>query len=57
MQTWGGWKYWEDDLSVNPQVTPYVIRSLYTFRDMGVTIPQSSIDAGLQYIVDMIDYQ
>jgi hypothetical protein len=24
---------------------------------MGVTIPQTSIDAGLQYIVDMVDYQ
>lgn len=57
MQSWGGWKYWEDDASANPHVTPYVIRSLYTFRDMGVTIPQSSIDAGLQYIVDIIDYQ
>ncbi len=57
MQTWGGWKYWEDDASAHPQVTPYVIRSLYVLRDMGVTIPQSSIDAGLQYIVDMVDYQ
>jgi uncharacterized protein YfaS (alpha-2-macroglobulin family) len=57
MQLWGGWKYWEDDATANTHVTPYVIRSLYTLRDMGVMIPQTSIDAGLQYIVDMVDYQ
>jgi uncharacterized protein YfaS (alpha-2-macroglobulin family) len=57
MQAWGGWKYWEDDTTANPHVTPYVIRSLYVLRDMGVTIPQAPIDAGLQYIVDMVDYQ
>ncbi len=57
MQLWGGWKYWESDANVHPQVTPYVLRSLYIFRDMGVDIPQTALDSGLQYMVDMIDYQ
>jgi alpha-2-macroglobulin len=57
MQLWGGWKYWQDDATANPHVTPYVVRSLYALRDMWVLIPQSAIDSGLQYIVDMVDYQ
>ncbi len=57
MQVWWWWKYWEDDTYINEHVTPYVIRSLYLFREMGVDVPQASIDAWLQYIVDKIDYQ
>lgn len=30
----GGWKYWENDSTVNDHVTPYVVRSLYDFRDL-----------------------
>lgn len=39
----GGWKYWEDDNSPNDHITPYVIRSLYEFRKLGVSIPEDTI--------------
>lgn len=57
MQTYGWWKYWESDSQAHPYVTPYVIRSLYTFRSLGVEIPQSVIDTGLQNIIDMMTYE
>lgn len=57
MQYFGGWKYWESDSSVQPRVTPYVIRSLLLLRELGVEIPQASIDAGRDYLVNMVDYQ
>ncbi|MBC7503547.1 hypothetical protein H7169_01120 [Candidatus Gracilibacteria bacterium] len=46
----GGWKYWEGDINVNEHVTPYVIRSLYEFRKLGVSIPDEVIIRGLDYI-------
>jgi uncharacterized protein YfaS (alpha-2-macroglobulin family) len=53
MQLYGGWKYWESDSEIHPYVTPYVVRSLFTFRDLGVDIPQASLDAWIQYVADM----
>ena len=41
----GGWKYWEQDTMPNNHVTPYVIRSLYEFRKLGVQIPDNTITA------------
>lgn len=57
MQQFGGWKYWESDTEINTHVTPYVLRSLYIFRDLWVNIPQASIDAGIKYVEDMVDYR
>ncbi len=48
----GGWKYWEDDSAVNNHVTPYVIRSLYEFRNLWVVIPQDAITRGLDFIAN-----
>lgn len=39
----GGWKYWENDSTPNDHITPYVIRSLYEFRKLGVNIPEDTI--------------
>lgn len=57
MQIWWGWKYWEDDSWVNDRITPYVVRSLYVFRDMWVDISQPTMDSGIQYLVDRLDWQ
>jgi uncharacterized protein YfaS (alpha-2-macroglobulin family) len=57
MQQFGGWKYWETDTEINTHVTPYVLRSLFIFKDLGVKIPQTSIDAGVKYVEDMVDYR
>jgi MG2 domain/Bacterial Alpha-2-macroglobulin MG10 domain/Alpha-2-macroglobulin family/A-macroglobulin TED domain/Alpha-2-macroglobulin bait region domain len=51
----GGWKYWENDSSVNDHITPYVIRSLYEFRKLGVSIPDDAISRGLEYMVNHIE--
>ena len=48
----GGWKYWENDTSPNAHITPYVIRSLYEFRKLGVQIPDEVISRGLEYIAN-----
>lgn len=57
MQQFGGWKYWETDTEIHPHVTPYVVRSLLLFQDLGVTIPKTNLDAGIKYIEDMVDYR
>jgi uncharacterized protein YfaS (alpha-2-macroglobulin family) len=57
MQQFGWWKYWETDTEIHPHVTPYVVRSLFLFQELGVTIPKSSLDAGVKYIEDMVDYR
>jgi alpha-2-macroglobulin len=49
----GGWKYWENDTMVNDHITPYVIRSLYEFRKLGVTIPDEAISRGLEYVANI----
>ncbi len=48
----GGWKYWEDDNSPNDHITPYVIRSLYEFRKLGVSIPEDTITRWLEFIAN-----
>jgi uncharacterized protein YfaS (alpha-2-macroglobulin family) len=55
MQQGGGWKYWESDSEVNAHVTPYVLRMLFAFRDFWATVPQESIDAWVQYLLDIVD--
>jgi hypothetical protein len=57
MQYLGGWKYWEEDTLAHPYITPYVVRSLSVLRKLGASIPESSIDAGLAYLSDMVDYR
>ncbi len=57
MQYMGWWKYWENDTDVNAHVTPYVLRMLLAFRSLSVDIPQASIDAGVQYLSDLVDFQ
>ncbi|MBX9809011.1 hypothetical protein K2X92_01310, partial [Candidatus Gracilibacteria bacterium] len=49
----GGWYYWEGETSVNTHVTPYVIRSLYEFRKLGVNISEDSLKRGLEFIANM----
>lgn len=49
----GGWKYWENDTTINDHITPYVIRSLYEFRKLGIAIPDSVISRGLDYIANI----
>lgn len=51
----GGWKYWEDDGFANDHVTPYIIRSLFLLRDLGVDIPQIAIDNGTNFIIGLLD--
>jgi uncharacterized protein YfaS (alpha-2-macroglobulin family) len=52
----GGWKYWENDTMVNAHVTPYVIRSLYEFRKLGISIPESVFISGLDYIANTVSF-
>ncbi len=52
----GGWKYWENDTSPNAHITPYVIRSLYEFRKLGVHIPDSVFTTGLDYIANTVSF-
>jgi uncharacterized protein YfaS (alpha-2-macroglobulin family) len=52
----GGWKYWENDTMVNAHVTPYVIRSLYEFRKLGVSIADSVFTTGLDYIANTASF-
>ena len=49
----GGWRYWEQDSTTNEHVTPYVVRSLYEFRNLGVVIPDSAISRGLEFIANI----
>ena len=51
--TSGGWKYWESDNTTNDHITPYVVRSLYEFRNLWVNIPDTVIVQGLDFIANM----
>lgn len=53
----GGWRYWENDTSVNNHVTPYIIRSLYEFRAIWVKIPDDVFTRGLDYISSSISFE
>ncbi len=50
----GGWKYWENDTTPNEHITPYVIRSLYEFRKLGVIIPDDVFKRGLDFIANTV---
>lgn len=52
----GGWRYWETDNSVNAHVTPYVIRSLYEFRNLWVRIPDTVFVNGLEFIANTASF-
>lgn len=47
----GGWTYWEGDATPNTHITPFVLRSLISFRKVGQVVPQEAIDAGVSYII------
>ena len=38
-------------------MTPYILRMLLAFRSLSVDVPQASIDAGVQYLSDLVDFQ
>jgi uncharacterized protein YfaS (alpha-2-macroglobulin family) len=48
----GGWRYWENDTMTNDHITPYVVRSLYEFRNLWVNIPNDVISRGLDFIAN-----
>ena len=50
----GGWVYWEGLDQSESHITPYVLRSLLLFRELGYTIPESVFDAGSAYIINML---
>lgn len=50
-----GWKYWESDDFSNDHVTPYILRSLFVLRDLWFDIPQTTIDNGVNFIVNLLD--
>lgn len=51
MQTESGWfGYWEGDLTPNPHITPYVVRSLLMIQKSGYEVDQTMISRGLDYI-------
>lgn len=50
----GGWTYWEGDMEASSHVTPYVLRTLISFRNLGQTIPDEVLDNGANYIVSNI---
>lgn len=49
----GGWKYWEGDNTTNDYITPYVVRSLYEFRNLWVKISDEVISRGLEFVASM----
>lgn len=48
----GGWVYWEWDDSPNAHITPYVLRSLKAFRDLGQDIPEEVFANGVNSIIN-----
>lgn len=48
----GGWVYWEGANEPNAHITPYVLRSLLKFQELGEDIPQDVFTNGLNYIVN-----
>ena len=48
----GGWVYWEWSDEPNIHITPYVLRSLLKFQELGEDIPQEVFNNWLNYIVN-----
>jgi alpha-2-macroglobulin len=46
-----GWTYWEGATDPEPRITPYVLRTLLSFREMGETIPDMVLTQGVSYIL------
>lgn len=46
----GGWVYWEGGSEPDMHITPYVLRSLLAFRELGVKIPEATLEAGRNYL-------
>lgn len=51
----GGWKYWEQDDYANNHVTPYIVRSLFILRDLGVEVPDQALNNGINFILTLLD--
>lgn len=47
----GGWVYWEGNTDADTHITPYVLRSLLVFRDLGISVEQGVFDQGVSYMV------
>lgn len=47
----GGWTYWEGSYEADPHITPYVLRSLFVFEELGEKIPKEVFDNGVNYII------
>lgn len=47
----GGWTYWEWDASVEPNITPYVVRTLFLMRNLWEKIPEEVFTNALNYIL------
>lgn len=50
----GGFVYWQWSYTPDLRITPYVLRSLLSMRDMWVDIGQDVIDKATQYLVNEI---
>ncbi len=48
----GGWTYWEGDSEAESHITPYVLRSLITFRNLGYDIPDTVLENGANYVIN-----
>jgi alpha-2-macroglobulin len=48
----GGWTYWEGDSEAESHITPYVLRSLITFRNLGYDIPDAVLENGANYVIN-----
>ena len=48
----GWWVYWEGADEPNAHITPYVLRALLKFQELGEDIPQDVFTNGLNYIVN-----
>ncbi len=47
----GGWVSWEGDSNANTKITPYVLRSLMTFKNLGKMIPDIVFTNGTNYLL------
>jgi uncharacterized protein YfaS (alpha-2-macroglobulin family) len=48
----GGWVYWEGATEANLHITPYVLRALQKFQELGESIPKEVYENGISYITN-----
>ncbi len=48
----GWWVYWEGSNEPHAAITPYVLRSLLVFRELGQIVPDEAIVNGTNYIIN-----